>query len=184
MQWSKLKKSVEAHFAPAVAGRVELRSTSYRHVHDGEGRGWITIDKEEVHDFSTLKYFVERNNLAGGIRKANRAEDWMDPEQRAQYFEAGEAADEILEKKGVVSKGWYEWSLREYLELTVEDALASDNFIHRGLAVLDRRLGKRRLKEIELPPTEHPLVQRLLAFRRQAEGLAVRLIAPAPPTSP
>jgi hypothetical protein len=33
--------------------------------------------------------------------------------------------------------------------LTVEDALASDNFLHRGLAVLDRRLGTRRLKEIE-----------------------------------
>jgi hypothetical protein len=70
MQWSRLKKQVESRFAPSVAGRVELRTTNYRHVHDGEGRGWITIDKEEVHNFCTLKYWVERNLLLAGIREA------------------------------------------------------------------------------------------------------------------
>ena len=68
MPWTKLKKQVEQRFAPSVAGRVELRTTSYRHAHDFAGRGWITVDKAEVHNFCTHKYWVElgRSTISRG----------------------------------------------------------------------------------------------------------------------
>lgn len=169
MQWSKLKKRVESRFAPSMAGRVELRTTNYRTAHDWEGRGWITIDKEEVHNFCTLKYWIERNALLEGIRAANGATDYREPSQRADYYHAYEQADAILEQRGIMSQAWFEGSLQEYLSLTLEDALAAPNFLHRALAVVDRRLGKRRLKTLQLEPTEHALVVRFLGLRRAAE---------------
>ncbi|MEA2558967.1 MAG: hypothetical protein QOH06_471 [Acidobacteriota bacterium] len=169
IQWSKLKKQVEQRFAPSVAGRVELRTTNYRHAHDSTGRGWITVDKTEVHNFCTLKYWVEHNALASGIREANSAMDWRDPAQRAGYYEAGDQADAILEMRGVVTQSWFEDSLQDFLSLSIEDALQSENFLHRALSILDARLGKRRLRSLEFGPEEHPLVRRFLALRQEAE---------------
>jgi hypothetical protein len=169
MQWSKLKKQVESRFASSMAGRVELRTTHYRHTHDSEGRGWITIDKEEVHNFCTLKFWIEQNALLEGIRSANNVTNYRDPAQRAGYYHAYEQAEAILDQRGIRSQGWFEESLRDYLSLTLEEALASTNFLHRALAVIDKRLGKRRLKVLQVSPGEHPLVSRFLELRRAAE---------------
>src|SRR5690349_4043454 len=150
MQWSRLKKAVESLFAASVAGRVELRLTNYRHVHDGEGRGWITVDRTEVHQFSTLQYYVESNHLVGELREINGTTDWRVPDQREGYREAQAQGDAILLARGIAHQGWYVRSLESYLQLSVDEALAGDNFLHRALGVLDRRLGKRRLKILEL----------------------------------
>jgi hypothetical protein len=161
MQWSKLKARVEAFFAPSVAGRVELRTTHYRHVHDGEGRGWITIDGSEVYNFCTLTYWVELNALSADLRSANRGTDFRNPEERQAYFDAGREAERILVERGILSQGWFESSLAEYLTLSIADALDSDDLVHRALAVLDGRLGKRRLQSFALRTDESPLVKRL-----------------------
>ncbi|MFC7513559.1 hypothetical protein ACFQUU_00930 [Herbaspirillum sp. GCM10030257] len=48
MQWSQLKKSLEASFAESVRGRVEVWATRYRHAHEQAGEAWITFDKHRL----------------------------------------------------------------------------------------------------------------------------------------
>lgn len=48
MRWSKLNQLVEDRMADSLQRRVEVHNARYRHAHDGEGRGWITVDKREV----------------------------------------------------------------------------------------------------------------------------------------
>ena len=55
--------------------------------------------------------------------------------------------------------------------MSIDKALASDNFIHRSLAVLDRRTGKRKLSGFETRTDEPKVVARLLEFRRSLEGI-------------
>ena len=172
MQWSRMKKQIESLFAPAVAGRVELRSTSYRHSHDGEGRVWITLDGEEIYDFCYWRTQIAANRLEAGIRQANQATDFRDPEQREGYYEAGRQAAEILRAQGLYSQYGAYQAIREYLSMGIDEALESDHLIVRALAVLDRRLGKRQLAEFPLRPTDHELVKRLLAFRCGVEGVS------------
>ena len=63
-------------------------------------------------------------------------------------------------------------ALAGYPGLSIDAALSSDNIIVRGLAMVDRRLGKRRLAAIDVEQ-EHPFVQRLLLLRREVtEGSA------------
>lgn len=171
VQWSKAKKRAESLFAPKTTGRVELRTTNYRHVHDWEGRGWITIDGVEAWNFCTLRYCVERNELEHGLRDANQALDFSEPEQREAYFSASRDADTILERQGKVSQYYFEEAVESYPTLTVEQALASENLVHRALAMVDRRLGQRRLRILELRTDEHPLVVGLYRFRCEVEGI-------------
>jgi hypothetical protein len=55
MQWSKLKQSIEGKFADSIKGQVELFSTTYRKPNSNNGRGWITIGKNEIVNIATIK---------------------------------------------------------------------------------------------------------------------------------
>jgi hypothetical protein len=72
----------------------------------------------------------------------------------------------------VVSQGFFERSIEAYPSLSLDDALQSSNFIHRALAMVDRRLGKRRLKTLPFRTDEHPLVLKLYEYRCASEGIA------------
>lgn len=50
-------------------------------------------------------------------------------------------------------------SLFDYTSMSVEDALASSNFLIRAVAILDRRMGKRRLERVSLANDENELVR-------------------------
>ncbi|PIP83880.1 MAG: hypothetical protein CO113_15150 [Elusimicrobia bacterium CG_4_9_14_3_um_filter_62_55] len=64
--------------------------------------------------------------------------------------------------------GLGDW-LYDYIDRSIEQILASENPIIRGLGMLDRRLGKKRLKEVSRP--EHPFVHAMCILRREAEGI-------------
>jgi hypothetical protein len=54
--------------------------------------------------------------------------------------------------------------------MSIDDGMASENTVIRALAVLDKRLGRRRLAMLD-PSLETPLVATLLRFRLQVTGL-------------
>ena len=70
MQWSKLRIRVEELLADSVKGRVGLHSTRYRHVHDSDGRDWITLDGQELVNMPhwyrwTVHYRVDHEAAVG-----------------------------------------------------------------------------------------------------------------------
>jgi hypothetical protein len=116
---------------------------------------------------------VEKHKLEQGIRAANRSLDFQDPAQREAYYAASRDANAILEHQGVVSQRYFEHAVESYPELSIAQALASENLVHRALAMVDRRLGQRRLRTIALRTDEHPLVTGLYRFRCEIEGAKV-----------
>ena len=67
-----------------------------------------------------------------------------------------------------------QWSLHDalaaYLALPLPAALSSADPVHRGLALIDRRLGRRRFEALRLSSDEAPIVVRLYQLRAQAES--------------
>jgi hypothetical protein len=113
MHWSKLKQRVEERFAGSVAGRVELRLTSYRHAHDGLGRGWITVDGIEV---ASMCYW---RSLREGSYDVRAVTEPGEPPRNA----------------GAVMPPYiFTQTLVDYLSLSIEQALASPSFLVRALA--------------------------------------------------
>ena len=60
------------------------------------------------------------------------------------------------------------------LLLSIDEALKSDNIFIRAFAMLDSRLGKRRLRTMHLSDDEHLLVRQFYDLRCEAEGITPR----------
>ena len=148
MRWSQLKHRTESMFADGVRGRVQLYTTHYRggfsFINGVERHSWITIDGRPIVN-------MHRHYYVDGVRP-----DYGDP-RRFQL--------------GLFS--WWDLpaAAQEYLSMSIGDALATENTLIRGFAVLDRRLGRRRLATLD-PAKEIPLVAELLRFRLQVVGMA------------
>jgi hypothetical protein len=57
-----------------------------------------------------------------------------------------------------------------YLNLSIDEALHHESPLINMIAVLDKRLGKRRLTQLSIN-NFHPLAARLLKFRLEVEGI-------------
>jgi hypothetical protein len=159
MRWSKLKKLVEESFAESVRGRVRVYSTRYQQC--SCGRGWITVDGEELVDLSTE---LSRLVYASVYHEATKT--------RCARHTA--VADEArtpgsLAEPGEFSRFDLHEACWEYVHSSVGDSLGSDNPLVSSLAVLNAKVGKGRLRRLAARRL-HPLTRALLEFRLRAEG--------------
>lgn len=154
MQWSKLKSRTEAFFAPGIRDRVALRATAYRGLHDSDGRGSVVVDGREIWDAPTITFYAaERSEIKDLIETSGGSPYSVQPEARKR-----------LAERGVMDLGEFYQTLEEYCSASIDASLSSLNVLTRGLAMLDRRVGKRRLATIDVSG-EHPFVVQLHRLR-------------------
>lgn len=140
MRWSKVKQLVEERMAPSLQHHVEVHSTRYHNDRwQEDSRGWFTVDKCEVANFSSLSF---------------------------PYWEIAAPP-----QKYVSEKGEFEQALGSMFTLSIDEMLIAENAIVRALAMLDCRLGKRRLRMMQLGEDVHPLVRQFYDLRCEAEGI-------------
>ena len=165
MQWSKLKRNVESFFADSVKGRVGLHSTRYRTMHDHDGRAWITLDGKEIINMVHIwKWLYELNKKAASLAGV------FDLNDRDKYEKFKKDAEKELEKDSFFMQSHLGGAMHDYQSMSIDSILISENHIIRAIGMLDRRFGKRRLKEFDIS-SEHYLVKSTYFFRAQAEGL-------------
>lgn len=151
MQWSKLKSHVERFFCESIKGRVELFTTWYKCGGSPErARGAIIVDKKEIFQANTDKWIDLQ-------RKMDKKDLW---------------------NKGIFNDLEFRESLREYLDLSIEDALVSENVLIRAIALIDRRVGKRTLSKIKMPENEHQLVKFMYNMRCETDGIIYQVKKP------
>jgi hypothetical protein len=159
MRWSSLKHQVEERFAESLRGRIALHDTWYRHAgHDRVGRVWLTIDGQEIANFCAFRYW-------------NAARPLIDQAKARGLYFIYDATRERLNAGGIFDRDDAHDALHWSLSSSVDEMLGSDSGIVRALAMLDRRLGKRRLTRLTLAPDEITLVRGCYALRCEAEGL-------------
>lgn len=168
MKWNQLKKRVESFFAESVKGRAALRTTRYHKAHDQMGRAWITLDGKEVINMCTFAAEYARWIEAARLQTERGCTDYRNPDQKAGYYGAIDEAEESLRAQGVFDRYDLHHAMFNYLSLPIDKILASSDPITRAIGTLDRRVSARRLAGMDMP-NEHSLVQRLCAFRLEAE---------------
>jgi len=162
MQWSKRKKKVEGLFSKTVQGRVELRSTHYRGAHDETGRGYITFDKHQIWSMCTLSFYSI---------EYDRVEEILKRESTTLY-EAQKVAYNELSCEGKFNQYTYYDSLDEYCNNAIETSLTSKNLLIRCLAMLDSRLGKRRLRTLDISEESKKVIE-FYKIRWECEQLPI-----------
>lgn len=163
MIWSKLKKSIEALLADAVKQHLQVHTTRY-----GPGvsaimnRAWITWDGKEIHTFSSIQWLQARDRQVLRLHEMDEAPVYPDMLQLVEY---------LLSQQGIFSYHDFYIALEEYLSLSVENALESDNMLIKAWTMFDRRLGKRRLLTLDTRHLDHTLVRQWYQLRCDAEGI-------------
>ena len=149
MKWSQLQKRIHGFFPTQISKRFRIQMTTYRPFYS-DGRCWFEIDGKEIINMCDFKYYPQMFSL-----------EREEPQQVARR----KLQDENLFPKGTVY-----YALLHYINLSIDDIIASENLIIRAVGMLDSRLGKRRLKKVDVAQ-ENPLVRRLYLLRCDVEGI-------------
>ena len=147
MQWSKLKMRIKSLICPELRKRIDFHITSYRESHDGVEKAWVTLDGEKI---LTCGHYDYEFTFADGYYSGMRGQELM----------------EWLEKKEVYNPSYLVGSMRAYVDISIDEALQSENPFIKALAIIDRRVGKRTLEKTKLDESEHSLVKSFYEVRR------------------
>ncbi|MCT4614634.1 MAG: hypothetical protein N4A49_07155 [Marinifilaceae bacterium] len=160
MRWTKLKKEIELRFCDSLKNRLEIFSTRYGNCTCGHA--WLVLDKKLIANFCTRAFWntnpvwdEEMNKFVVGNN------DRIDKKTYNNlYNEYGE-----LSRQDVYQSCWM------FLhEIPIDEALFSKNPLIQTLAIVDSRIGKRRLRKIDKVEL-HPLAKKLYLERINKEAV-------------
>jgi hypothetical protein len=186
MSWSKLKQQLESFLCPALYGRVEYRATSYRYLPDKAGHCYIAVDKKNVLNMSDpttlIRWYqteLEIKNDPDIIIPISTVEiealridtKGVVPEDRlhviARSRKISGLAKELLTAQSTLSKSNFTVVATKFLATSIEENLESNDILLNILALVDRRVGKKRIINMtELMQLKHPIVQYFYELRR------------------
>jgi hypothetical protein len=147
VRWSKLKQLVENGFTPSLAKRLTINSAAYGACTCGHA--WLTLDGDVIANFCTRAQ--GNRDYSGAPKTVNKMYD-------TQCVEYGE-----LSRQDAYRACW-----AFVHEMSIEQSLMDSDPLIQTLAVVDRRVGKRRLKEID-GERLHRMARKLLDERRKLE---------------
>lgn len=136
--WAGLKKQLSETLCDTLINRVTYFLTRYHDVHNSYGRAAILLDGKEMVCFSWIEmYYQEReitplyNEMPGSpyeelVKKLKSKWD-----ANCTYCEM-----DFLE------------AVLQFRNMPIQEALESENYIIKVLAIMDRRVGKRTLSRI------------------------------------
>lgn len=186
MSWSKLKQQLESFLTPALVGRVEYRATSYRYLPDKAGDCYISVDKKNVLHMSDktspIQWYqteLEIKNDSGiqipindeELEAVRRDTKGNVPEERliviARNRKMTAHAKELFAAQSSLSRSNFMVVANQYLSTSLEESLESNEILLNILALVDRRLGKKRILNMaEKMKFKHPSVQYFYELRR------------------
>ena len=135
--WSGLNKQLTECLCDSLRNRVTYFLTRYNEVHNSYGRAAIRLDGKELVIFSWIDMYKQDSDIN---------EHWK---------ETGIWDGDTLElknkweKEGILSDWDFLQAATDFLQMPIEEALISNNCLIRIFAILDRRVGKRTIKQIK-----------------------------------
>jgi hypothetical protein len=185
MAWSKTKQQLESFLSPALGGRVEYSATSYRYLPDKAGQCYITVDKKNIFSMSDTTTLIRWYNTEQEIKNDPHIEIPISdeeiervrkdtkgtvPEERlkiiARKRKISEHAKELLSAQSALSKSDFNTGVNKFFANSIEESLESPDILLNVLALIDRRVGKKRLLSMaEKMKLKHPIVQYFYELR-------------------
>lgn len=159
--WSGIRKKLETEYlAQSLRGHIQYYATSYRKSHDHEGRAAIRYDGKEIIKGCYWNQWMKADQFPKDEKYNRRIAEEM------AYM------DDTALKLGVFDQRCFYRAFEEFDNQSIEASLTSTDLIVRIFAVLDGRVGKRRLAFIkETMTSEDAVLKEFYAIRAKAEGL-------------
>lgn len=164
--WSGIRAKLENEYlAPSFRGRIQYFATTYSKCPDHEGRAAVRLDGEEILKSSYFEKMIahsrEFHKLYEGTGKSY-GECWM------------QAFDEAVNAGEFDQRVFYR-AFEEYDNQSIDQSLESADPIVRLFAILDRRVGKRRLMKLrDKVAGELDWLKPFYLLRFEAEGISYK----------
>ena len=162
MSWSAMRKVLEQeNICDSLKGRIQYFQTRYRKTHDHTSRVAIRLDGKEIFQTDFFRYY----NKVYEIHRER-----MESDKKIGYGESYDQAFQVATEQ----VGMYSFfdAFHIYRNSNIGESIVSPNPYVRLFAILDKRIGKRRLKnllpEIEKQPEWLQVFYRL---RFEVEGV-------------
>lgn len=188
MIWSKMKQQLEGFLSPALVGRIEYRASGYRYLPDKSGRCYITVDKKDVFNMcdstKQFQWYESEQDIKNDpkiqlpitveeIEMAKKETLGKVPEDRLAVIirnrKAATYAKEMMIAQGILSKSDFFDVANSFLSEPIEKSLESKEILINVLALVDRRVGKKRILSMEESiKLRHPIVQYFYELRKRA----------------
>lgn len=160
MKWSKLKSLVEQRIASSIRPRIAINSAAYGAC--SCGHAWITLDKQVIANFCTRAFWnIPRQH----DEESNR---WVAKDDAFNRDIPFKSADQLTNYGELSRQDAYQACWEFVHDLGIEEAIISEDPLIQSLAVIDSRVGKRRLTRINAKDL-HPLAEKLFSERCTAE---------------
>ena len=159
--WSSIRRKLEKEYlALSLRGRIQYFVTRYKFSHDQEGRAAILLDGKEVLRGNYYNKFLKSDLFPRDEKCSHRI--------RNEYS----YMDEVALDLGCFDQRCFYSAFEEFDNQSIDESLKSDNLLVRIFAILDRRIGKRRLLKIrEEIENEPEIFQFFYNVRVEAEHL-------------
>ncbi len=134
--WSGLNKQLTDNLCDTLHGRITFFLTRYHDVHNSYGRASIRLDGKELTNFSWVDMYKQEFDVNEKWKKTGEW-DYDNSELKEKWDNEATFSD-------------YDFlsAATEYLQLSIKDALESENYLIKVFAIMDRRVGKRTLDKI------------------------------------
>lgn len=150
--WSGIRKRLEQDLlCQSLRGRVQYFRTIYNHAPDQYGRFAVRVDGAEW--FRANPWNENRYHEIGDMLREERnipLRKWIG--NRCMYDEENtEVEDEaclISANEGIVDSYDVPRAIKKYLNQSIQESLDDEDPVIRMFVILDRRVGKRQLKEM------------------------------------
>lgn len=134
--WSKLNRQLSDLLCDELKEHISYFLTRYHKVHNSYGRAAIRLDDKELVCFSWIEMYHQDYDLNEHWEKTGVWDD----------------NDSDLKNKWDANATYCDMDFltaaTTFLQTPIMEALHSDNYIIRILAIVDRRIGKRTLRKI------------------------------------
>lgn len=154
---NKLEKE---YLAASLRGHIQYFSTSYSNCPDREGRAAILLDGKEIISGSYWEQWSNASLLPKDAALEIRLKNEFP------------FMDNTAVKYGQFDQCCFYEAFHEFDNQSIEKSLESKNMLVRIFAVLDKRVGRRRLKKISFSIENEPeIFQLFYIIRMEAEGI-------------
>lgn len=159
--WSSIRRKLEKEYlALSLRGRIQYFVTRYKFSHDQEGRAAILLDGKEVLRGNYYSKFFKSDLFPRDEKCSHRI--------RNEYS----YMDAVALDLGCFDQRCFYSAFEEFDNQSIDESLKSDNLLVRIFAILDRRVGKRRLVKMrEGIDNEPELFQFFYKVRADAEQI-------------
>lgn len=159
--WSNIRHKLENDYlAESLRGHIQYFVTSYSKSPDHEGRASIRLDGKEILSGNYYNQWFKTDRFP------------HDEKYERRMSQEHPFMDDVAMDLGLFDQRSFYEAFALFDNQSIEQSLQSENLLVRIFAVLDRRVGKRRIKALFENLEEQPgSVQTFIGIRSKAEGI-------------